>query len=376
MLFHPSPRPMLQSRATARSAFTLVELLVTIAIIGILMSILLPAVQVARESARRSGCQNNLRQIALAFVNYDSGAGELPGWRNAVGSYSSTVTGTARHLSWTVPILPQLGNKEMHDYFDKYAEITDKESIGTVRKKQIPVFVCSTSASDMKRLSDSPLCYAVNAGTGAEELTYPRQYKADGVFLDAVGYDANGDNTLDAGDYPAQRSVTLSDLSEGSGDGTTLMLAEKCGTAIDEEISWLGNPVGVAMGSGNAVATSHVFLHPPALPSGEAAGNSSTYKVINPTATTRPVAGNDWKFRYPSSLHRGNGANVAFCDGHTAFMSDNLDSWVYCQMLTSMKVGSSMSVRAQNWQKYDDDNNASTPPATYLFNEADLTKKK
>ena len=376
MSFHPSPRTMLQPRATDRSAFTLVELLVTIAIIAILVGILLPAVQVARESARRSGCQNNLRQIALAFVNYDSGAGALPGWRNAVGSYSSTVTGTARHLSWTVPILPQLGNKEMHDYFDKYAETTDKENIDTVRKKQIPVFVCSTSASDMKRLSDSPLCYAVNAGTGAEELTYPRQYKADGVFLDVVGYDANGDNTLDTGDYPAQRSVTLADLSEGSGDGTTLMLAEKCGTAIDEEISWLANPVGVAIGSSNAVATSHVFLHPPALPSGEAAGNSTIYKVINPTATTRPVAGNDWNLRYPSSRHRGNGANVAFCDGHTAFLSDNLDSWVYCQMLTSMKVGPSMSVRAQNWQKYDDDNNASTPPVTYLFNESDLTKKK
>src|SRR5262249_32244843 len=66
-----------------RLAFTLVELLVVIAIIGMLVSLLLPAVNAARESGRRAVCQNNMRQVALALLNYDSQKGALPALQNA-----------------------------------------------------------------------------------------------------------------------------------------------------------------------------------------------------------------------------------------------------------------------------------------------------
>ena len=137
----------------------------------------------------------------------------------------------------------------------------------------------------------------------------------------------------------------------------------------------------LASGTGtNAVASKHIFLHPPALTasgSGSIAAKSTVYKVINPTAETAPFVdrggstATDFPYRYPSSRHRGKGVNVVFCDGHTLFLSEKVDSWVYCQMLTPMKAG--LSDRAKKWQRYDHDNAASAA-VDYIFDEKDLEK--
>src|SRR5436309_1660069 len=84
---------------TLRSAFTLVELLVVIAIIGVLVALLLPAVQSAREASRRSTCSNNLKQISLAMMNYE---GTYNALRGGVGRYGCC-WGT-----WVVRVLPYL----------------------------------------------------------------------------------------------------------------------------------------------------------------------------------------------------------------------------------------------------------------------------
>jgi len=85
-----------------RSGFTLIELLVVIAIIAVLIALLLPAVQAAREAARRSQCVNNLKQLGLAFHNYESSNGTLP-W-----GQKSCCWGT-----WLVPIMPGIEQQSL-----------------------------------------------------------------------------------------------------------------------------------------------------------------------------------------------------------------------------------------------------------------------
>jgi prepilin-type N-terminal cleavage/methylation domain-containing protein len=104
-------------RIAARAAFTLVELLVVIAIIGVLVALLLPAVQAAREAARRMHCQNNLKQIGLAFHNHADVVGHLPtgGWGWGWVGDPDLGTGITQPGSWTFNILPYIEQKTLYD---------------------------------------------------------------------------------------------------------------------------------------------------------------------------------------------------------------------------------------------------------------------
>ncbi|MHB9049222.1 MAG: DUF1559 domain-containing protein [Pirellulales bacterium] len=98
-----------------RRAFTLVELLVVIAIIGILIALLLPAVQAAREAARRSQCANNLKQIGLGLLNYESTNRVFPPGNIPMGGAKGTFAKTG--ICWTISILPYM---EQPDLFKRY----------------------------------------------------------------------------------------------------------------------------------------------------------------------------------------------------------------------------------------------------------------
>lgn len=122
--FRPGPPRDRSLRETARG-FTLVELLVVIAIIGVLVSLLLPAIQSAREAARRVQCQNNIRQIGVAVINYEAANQGLPAFSELVTFPPNTPTGQLRtdlpgamKFSWIVRILPYLEEQQLYDQFN------------------------------------------------------------------------------------------------------------------------------------------------------------------------------------------------------------------------------------------------------------------
>lgn len=127
-------------RARVHSAFTLVELLVVIAIIGILMALLLPAVQQVREAARRTSCLNNIAQLGLAIHNYEFSREHLPaGVTNDTGPIRTEEVG--QHISFLVELLPYIEQRGIADHFDT--------SLGTyapenepARNMSIPTFLC------------------------------------------------------------------------------------------------------------------------------------------------------------------------------------------------------------------------------------------
>ena len=145
-----------------RPAFTLVELLVVIAIIGILIALLLPAIQAARESSRRSQCSNNLKQIGLALQNYELSHKRLP----PGARYSS---GGTRRGSVLLFILPQLEETGLANLIDLDSANLDHDVAtgANVRSQLIPSFLCPSDDHE-KIVSDSALHnYAASRGPTA-----------------------------------------------------------------------------------------------------------------------------------------------------------------------------------------------------------------
>src|SRR5262249_17336014 len=133
-----------------RSAFTLIELLVVIAIIGILIALLLPAVQAAREAARRSQCTNNLKQFGIALHNYHDTVGTFPTsfWRtqNGPGGASTTPDWPGFHrASWITNILPYIEQTPVYNAVNfsvpmSYNEFDAIQS--TALMSAINIFMC------------------------------------------------------------------------------------------------------------------------------------------------------------------------------------------------------------------------------------------
>lgn len=320
-------------RGRRSTAFTLVELLVVMTIIGMLMALLLPAVQSAREAGRRTACTNNLFQLALAAIRSDEQSGFIPGWRNRSPNPADTVVsgGTTTFnnaVAWPVHVLPFM---ERNDIYKALADNTLPAP-----GPYISFFVCPSSPPDALNLPT--LAYAGNCGSGSAT----GGSKWDGVMSDTTT--PNG-------------RISLDEVADGDGTPTTILLTEKSGRFVNSNSQgswrsiWAANSypatppnncsapaVGAAISGPTMAVFSLTGLVPPGvvLPTGSPAPT----KVVNSSdrngSTVAP-----WVARFPSSNHPG-GVVTAFCDGHTAFIKESVSRDVYGQLLTSDSGSSSV----------------------------------
>lgn len=133
-----------------QSAFTLIELLVVVAIIGVLVALLLPAVQAAREAARRIACTNNQRQLGLAAIHYEGTHDQFPSWKTEIAGHEA---------SWAVPLLPYL---EQNSLWREFRE-------GRPTRVYLKVFVCPSNPAESGDADRSPSAYAANIEVMREE---------------------------------------------------------------------------------------------------------------------------------------------------------------------------------------------------------------
>lgn len=200
------------ARGTTRNGFTLVELLVVIAIVGILVALLLPAVQAAREAARRLSCSNRMRQIGLALHNYHESFGRFPPDAIWVGGTRSWNTPPRpgidqRNFTWISLILPFVEQATLHEQID-FTRPALPQTLTTgeaLRSLTLSGFVCpSDTAYDVTPHGFGYTSYAGNAGWDAHRRKF-------------------GDSRR-AGVFPLMDPVKISDIKDGTTN--TIMVGE------------------------------------------------------------------------------------------------------------------------------------------------------
>ena len=196
--------------STSRRAFTLIELLVVIAIIAVLIALLLPAVQQAREAARRTQCKNNLKQLGLALNNYHDTHGTFP-----PGRLRSLVDGQGRCFSAYAHLLPFVDAATLYQRID-FNQSPEDAGNSVALDQTIPFFLCPSDQFRKLQGTNAVHNYPLCTGT-----TYPLSPRnPGGVPITGVFYE---NSSVRFGDIPdgSSQTVCISETIKSEGGPTT-----------------------------------------------------------------------------------------------------------------------------------------------------------
>lgn len=336
-----------------KQGFTLVELLVVIAIIGILIALLLPAVQAAREAARRSQCVNNTKQIVLGFHNYHDTFKCFP--RQAYGVNVSGHDGHWRGHSAFTMLLPYIENQNLYDQIDLNCAFSNNPNETLFRTNPVAGFHCP---------SDGPYPNTWYQGYG--------NYKVSTGSVQGWAH-----NTQQKGPFRDQKETPMSDIRDGTAN--TIMIGEQLigdddgnqytpGDVV-RPVAWTGS----ADGNGWPNNTAGNFIKPTqaALETYGAAcyaarlGTTHSHSgrfwadpMMYSGSGFNTVAPPNWKWPdcqpctwcgsgdtpgvYPARSYHPGGVNHGMCDGSVTFFSETIDFDTY-QALGSPLGGEAVS---------------------------------
>ncbi|MDY0167346.1 MAG: DUF1559 domain-containing protein [Thermoguttaceae bacterium] len=295
-----------------KSAFTLIELLVVIAIIGILIALLLPAVQAAREAARRAQCTNNLKQIALAMANYEVSFKCFPPGRVGCDNNAKRCPALAQRVgtSALVMILPYLEMQPLYDSFDF------RDGPWGYNATWVHV-----NAQAIEQTVSTYLCPSDNSEPFANPLT----------FEQSSSYNTQGHRAA-TGNYAlvnGSTSVTAMDAAKWDANGVFYYLRA-------HRIRHIADGLSKTMFVGEAVET-----HAPTSSNIWSRAirwmdcQRSTHNPLN-TPPGEPEFNTTYGFNVNAAFGSRHpmGANFGFGDGHVTFISDNIDLATYRALST------------------------------------------
>lgn len=317
-----------------RSGVTLIELLVVMAIIGVLVGLLLPAVQSVRERTRGTACGNNLRQIALALANHESALGRCP-----VGSEARAFPAypkvTAQHCRWSLlaHLAPYYEAEELLDGLDRtvplYIDLRP-DAIAPQNKPivkiVVPLFLCPSDRGIAVSPIFGPTNYAGSAGSGSDGTPY----ETDGLFF------INSRTRLKDISDGLSKTVAFSESLLGDSASTNratvtpenayrfVMSAPLSESSCAATAVWnFSDPRGFSWANGEYRTTLYNHQYPP---------NAATLDCMGvlmsppPGRMDRLYAAYGW--RAARSRHVG-GVNVALADGAVRFVEDGVDPAVW-----------------------------------------------